>query len=337
MNKIKEFLTTEKNNLKVEREEKESNIYRCQLNIESIDNAIKKLEEQIDDTANIFKPASDNESDEEREIRSLEERRESLQKDIEVMKKRITIIDNRLDKIGEVDKEVPLYDVNGYKMLSIRESERQRIARDIHDSVVQKMTALVHKSEFVQMVMDSDSQRAKLELEVINKTMRECIDELRDIIYDLRPMALDDVGFKTALRRYISQCQSQTEMNIAINMDKLDEACVDSVIGLSVFRIIQELTSNSIKYSKGSNIDISIESDAEGNTITICHKDDGSGYDSEKVNNESMEKINSGFGLAIIKERVKLLNGIIKCSHDNGTCNIIRIPCIPHTEEKSNE
>ena len=182
MNKIKEFLTTEKNNLKVERKKKESNIYRCELNIASIDDAIKKLELQVDNTINVFKPADKNESDEMREIRLLKERRDSLQKDIDVMKKRVVIIDNRLDKIGEVDKEVPLYDVNGYKMLSIRESERQRIARDIHDSVVQKMTALIHKSEFVQMVMDSDPQRAKLELEVINKTMRECIDELRDII-----------------------------------------------------------------------------------------------------------------------------------------------------------
>ena len=57
MNKIKEFLTTEKNNLKVERKEKESNIYRCELNIASIDDAIKKLELQVDNTINVFKPA----------------------------------------------------------------------------------------------------------------------------------------------------------------------------------------------------------------------------------------------------------------------------------------
>ena len=297
MNKIKEFLTTEKNNLKVERKEKESNIYRCELNIASIDDAIKKLELQVDNTINVFKPADKNESDEMREIRLLKERRDSLQKDIDVMKKRVVIIDNRLDKIGEVDKEVPLYDVNGYKMLSIRESERQRIARDIHDSVVQKMTALIHKSEFVQMVMDSDPQRAKLELEVINKTMRECIDELRDIIYDLRPMALDDVGFKTTLSRYINQCESQTDMNITI--------------------------------------DISVSSD--NNEIVINHKDDGKGYDDDAVNRDNREKHNSGFGLAIIKERVKLLNGVIDCSHDSGTCNIIRIPCVSHTEEESNE
>lgn len=270
-----------------------------------------------------------------REIRLLKERRDSLQKDIDVMKKRVVIIDNRLDKIGEVDKEVPLYDVNGYKMLSIRESERQRIARDIHDSVVQKMTALIHKSEFVQMVMDSDPQRAKLELEVINKTMRECIDELRDIIYDLRPMALDDVGFKTTLSRYINQCDSQADMNITIDMEDLDESFVDDVIGLSVFRIIQELTSNSIKYSEGNNINISVSSD--NNEIVINHKDDGKGYDDDAVNRDNREKHNSGFGLAIIKERVKLLNGVIDCSHDSGTCNIIRIPCVSHTEEESNE
>ncbi len=64
-----------------------------------------KAELQVDNTINVFKPADKNESDEMREIRLLKERRDSLQKDIDVMKKRVVIIDNRLDKIGEVDKK----------------------------------------------------------------------------------------------------------------------------------------------------------------------------------------------------------------------------------------
>ena len=124
-------------------------------------------------------------------------------------------------------------------------------------------------------------------------------------------------------------------MNITIDMEDLDESFVDDVIGLSVFRIIQELTSNSIKYSEGNNINISVSSD--NNEIVINHKDDGKGYDDDAVNRDNREKHNSGFGLAIIKERVKLLNGVIDCSHDSGTCNIIRIPCVSHTEEESNE
>lgn len=322
-NKIKEFLSADIANLKAEKEEKMESIYRGELNIASIDEAIDRLIIQTDKTRDVFKPCEDGESDAMKEIRLLNEKKEGIRSDISVMKKRIVCIDNRLDKLKEMHNEMPSYDISGYKILAVRESERQRIARDIHDTVIQKMTALTHKTEFVQKVVDSDAQRAKLELEIINKVMHECIDELRDIIYDLRPMSFDDIGFKSTVRRYIDECMKTTQMNISIDMDKLDESSLDNVIELSAFRIIQELTNNSIKYSEGANITIVLMSDK--GTFTIKHSDDGKGYSDEDMHTES---VNSGFGLAIVKERVKLLNGDIVTDHSGGTVNLITIPCM---------
>ena len=80
----------------------------------------------------------------------------------------------------------------------MQELDRQRIARDIHDTVVQNMTALIRKQEFISRLMDKDMNRAKLELSSSINMMKDNIEELRNIIFDLRPMALDDLGFKAA-------------------------------------------------------------------------------------------------------------------------------------------
>lgn len=324
MSKIKEFLSVELSNLKAEKEENQSNISRCEFNIESINDTIERLQSQIDSTRGVFKPLDEKDSDEQREILSLCEKKESIQKDIDIMKKRIVCIDNKIKALAEVESDEEPIDIGGYKMLSIRENERQRIARDIHDSVIQKMTALIHKTEFIQKVIDTDAPRAKLELEVINMVMHECVDELRDIIYDLRPMSLDDIGFKETIARYINQSNSITDMDIHLNTDGMSDEKINNIIAVSALRIIQELTSNSMKYSKGKNIDIAIYT--ENNCLVIDHRDDGSGY--MQAANADENNVNTGFGLAIVRERVKMLNGEIKCEHEKGTHNMIRIPCL---------
>lgn len=320
MDKIKKYLFVELANLKSERDENLRNIYRGKLNIESIDEAIKKIRMEQDSTGDVFKP-SESKADDDREILSLCERKESIQRDIDVLEKRIVCIDKKMEQLAELQNDEASVNIDGYQMLSIRENERQRISRDIHDSVLQKMTALIHKTEFTQKVMDSDVSRAKLELEIVNKVMRECVDELRDIVYNLRPMALDDIGFKETLERYVNQCSSMTDMNITLNLDNLNDDNIDNIIQITAFRIIQELTGNSIKHSEGNNINITIYTDKDN--LVIEHADDGNGYSDE---NSVVGDINTGFGLAIIKERVKLLNGDIQCEHTDGTKNVITIP-----------
>lgn len=328
MDKIKKFLFVELENLKAEKEENLRNIYRGELNIESIDKAIEALRLELDATGDVFKPAEGEESNIEKEIRSLQSRKESIQEDIDVIRKRLIVNDNKMNMLADLRKGEDSVDVSGYKMLSIRENERQRIARDMHDTVVQKITAMIHKTEFVQHIMDTDMPRAKLELEVVNKALHECVDELRNLIYDLRPMSLDDIGFKDTIAKCINKLSANTDINIILNMDNLIEDNIDSVIQISVFRIIHELTTNSIKHSEGQNIRIDIYN--EGDKLIIKHVDDGKGY---VIPNSELSDVSTGFGLAIIKERVKLLNGDIKCEHENGTINIISIPCTQITTE----
>ena len=80
-------------------------------------------------------------------------------------------------------------DVNGLKLLETQEIERKRIARELHDSTVQNLTNLVHKTELCTKLVDLDPIRAKLELQTMINTIKTTINDMRNIIYDLRPMS----------------------------------------------------------------------------------------------------------------------------------------------------
>lgn len=84
-------------------------------------------------------------------------------------------------------------------VFEIQELDRRRIARDLHDTSLQNLSHLIHKLELVSMYMDKDMIRAKLELASVSKNINHIIDEIRMVIYDLRPMVFDDLGLKMRL------------------------------------------------------------------------------------------------------------------------------------------
>ena len=338
MKKIVKFFQKELNSCNENKAEIENEIHRAGLDIEFVRKTKKQIISESDSTCNIFYANGNDVTFVTREISSLKQKEEDLtnfisnkKTELEKIQKRIDSISEMIsecDKINYIDKSV-VQDVN---IIQIQEAERQRIARDIHDSIVQKLVALIHKSEFAMRVVDSDPLRAKLEIDVINKIVRECIDELREIISNLRPMSLDDLGLEITLRRNIAQICNTTDMRIDLNYNVIDAVNIEPIVAVTVLRIIQELCSNAIKYSKGSEINIKISS--QDNSLNISFEDDGVGFlgfDDNSISNNT----NSGFGLPILKERVKLLNGCIefgKNSENKGARYDIQIPF--HKEEK---
>lgn len=146
--------------------------------------------------------------------------------------------------------------------------------------------------------------------------IKESINELRNIIYELRPMSVDDLGFKNAIMNMIDKFNRESNVITyysSINFD--DELSIDSNLIISILRIINELNSNAIKYSNGTEIIINVT--LKDNNVIIEFKDNGKGFD--YYNTVYDKNKNSGFGLTMLKERVALLNGNIKYIYDNGS------------------
>ena len=88
-------------------------------------------------------------------------------------------------------------------IINLNEMDRKRIARELHDSTNQNMVCMIHKIELASRFIDTDPIRVKLELGTIKKYLKENIDELRNLVYDLRPMSFDDLGFEVLLKQYL--------------------------------------------------------------------------------------------------------------------------------------
>lgn len=310
-------------------------------NIESekIDSKIKEINNNMDMALEVFSPHTRINDFTKDELHSLSVQKKNLIEENENIIAEVAKITSELKEldevIGEFDdficneedednleseyeeyEKLDLEKFSGYEILEKQEIEKQRIARELHDSPIQVLTNCIHKVELCSKVIDIDPIRTKLELEILSNTIRSTINEMRSIIFDLRPMAFDDLGFEITLERIINQIKNDCKMNIDINYSGVKRK-INSVKGLTIVRLIQEACNNSVKHSKGKNINIAFEYEDE--FIKILVEDDGKGFD--------ISKQSEGFGLSIMKERVYLLDGKFKIeSNDKGTKICIQIP-----------
>ena len=248
--------------------------------------------------------------------KELKRKKESLEFENHQLLDEIAILDERLTSINEVILVDPF--LNRFAFLNMQEKERQRIARDLHDSSLQNLIHLIHSIELSTMFIDKDPQRAKLELKTIADKIRAIIKEMRETIYDLRPMEFDDLGFKEAVQNMIDKQQRETNIFINLEMDH-DIAVKSDLIFSNIYRIIRECISNAIKHSSAKEINIKLFE--KGNLFYVEVIDDGVGFCAFSKNS-----INN-FGLQILEERVQLLKGELKIdSSDTGTNIKISIP-----------
>ena len=237
--------------------------------------------------------------------------------------KKIKEIEDILSEKSTYKKQKAKY--TSYDLINYVETERQRISGDIHDSIIQNLTALMYKIELIKKVMDTDHNRAKLELEAGNKIVKDCIGELRNIIFNLHPMSLDDLDTKSVFYDFIQKIKTSTNMIVDFKY-KSDVEHVNNSIVVVLLRIIQELCNNSIKHSDGSRIDINVN--ISNNLITIVQSDDGIGYDYNLIDKPKTTTDNTGYGLILLKEKVGLINGTISVNtkKEGGTEYKLTVP-----------
>jgi two-component system sensor histidine kinase DegS len=223
----------------------------------------------------------------------------------------------------------------GLSILEAQEIERQRIARDLHDSTVQNLTSLVHKAELCIKLIDIDSIRAKLELNAMSNTIKTVINEMRGIIYNLKPMSLDDIGLTVTVERFASRLMDLNSINVIVRSNEETKE-IHPVIKLTLFRIIQEACNNVMKHANATTINIDIIYDEY--LVNVSIKDNGSGFNINNTHSEE-EGHTSSFGLSIIKERISLLSGTveIKSEQDKGTTVTVSAPLTIYEGDKNEQ
>ena len=200
-----------------------------------------------------------------------------------------------------------------------QELDRKRIASELHDTSLQDLTHIIHQLELTGLFIDVDKTKAKLELEDISNQLRKIIQDIRNTIFDLRPMSFDDLGLEEAINEYIDFLQKKYPIIINAKIDDINY--LDEKKKLAIYRIIQEGLSNSSKHADARFVKLRLTDNKS--SIIIIISDDGKGMDEEQI-----EKNNTHYGLSILKDRVSYLKGniMITSNKEEGTEIKVTIP-----------
>jgi two-component system sensor histidine kinase DegS len=168
--------------------------------------------------------------------------------------------------------------------------------------------------------------KTRVELKELKELVRCSLREIRKIIFDLRPMSLDDLGLIPTIQRYLANYRTDTSIEVALHYNN-EIIETKGIIDVALFRIMQEALNNVKKYSKADKVCIMIDNDGE--VVTMKIKDNGIGFDVDEV----LKGINlsddmKGFGLHSMRQRVELLNGSFEIVSvaDKGTEITVKIP-----------
>ena len=200
------------------------------------------------------------------------------------------------------------------------EDERQRIARELHDGIGQNLHLIRLKLKTIE---ESQTKNfSETDYNVLFNSIESSISELKEIIYNLKPKNLDEVGLGHSLRILTKRISEETGIKGIVDIYGIEER-LSKKLELTLYRIVQEAISNIVKHSKATEFNIQIIYDKD--IIKLIISDDGIGFDPAHTNHKSNS---SGFGLLNMQERISIYNGKLKIdsSQGNGTLIITEIP-----------
>lgn len=208
------------------------------------------------------------------------------------------------------------------KVIDAQEEERKRIARELHDETIQSLAALIVGIKTVDTMLKTNEQGAGEMLDDLKVSANTTIKELHQIIYDLRPSLLDDLGLIPALQWYVDVKLNAHGIDATVDISGTQVRVLPE-IEIAVFRIIQEAITNILKYSKATSASLAILFTDSSLSVTI--EDNGVGFD---VANTLDNPDKRGLGLLGMRERAEVIGGsfALRSSQGNGTTIIVDIP-----------
>ncbi len=185
-------------------------------------------------------------------------------------------------------------------IINAQEAERQRLSRQMHDGPAQALSNFILQSEIAMRLMDIDVAKAREELSSLKISAMGTFQKVRNFIFELRPMMLDDLGLVPTIRRYADTFKEQTGLDVNVTITGAERR-LQSYLEVMIFRALQELMGNAARHGQASLIKIQV--DMGDGTIRASVDDNGKGFDPESIKREG------SLGLKLIKERVEMVGG----------------------------
>lgn len=209
----------------------------------------------------------------------------------------------------------------GVKILEAQENERKRIARDIHDGPAQHMANAIMKVDICTRIIKKDIDEGLKELADLKQSVKAALKEVRGIIFDLRPMSLDDLGLNQTIRETVASIAEESGIDIQLKLKALKME-VESIIQVAVYRIIQEIFNNIKKHSKAKHVEVALDFGTK--YLLLIISDDGVGFDVDETLARVKTK-GTSYGLIGILDRVNQLQGEIQIKSEYGVGTIYNV------------
>lgn len=263
----------------------------------------------------------DKRDDLERRLRSLSDTIERADHIVNQVNVVLNYLVSDLKNVGQALEKAKLKQDFSMRIIAAQEDERKRLSREIHDGPAQMMAHVLMRSDLIERVYrEKGIDQALKELRDLKSNVRNALSEVRRIIYDLRPMALDDLGVVPTLKKYLSTVEEYNS-GVTIHFQSIGaDRRLSPDIEVSLFRLVQEGVNNAVKHAMPQEIWVKLEWRAD--KVNVVVKDNGTGFDKNK-----MAKGQS-FGIIGMQERLELLRGTMKVSTElhKGSTFLFQVP-----------
>lgn len=185
-------------------------------------------------------------------------------------------------------------------LVNAQETERQRLSRQMHDGPAQALSNFILQAEIAMRLMEVDANQARDELNNLKTSAMGTFQKVRNFIFELRPMMLDDLGLAPTIRRYADAFKEQTGIDVSV-MITGSERRLQPYLEVMLFRAIQELLGNAARHGQATQVKVLL--DMGEDRVRVSVDDNGKGFDPD-----SYQQGNS-LGLKLIRERAEMLGG----------------------------
>lgn len=255
------------------------------------------------------------------QIEQLQARREHLSQYAGLLRKILEI--GAFGPISQPDAGKSSSAASILRIIDAQEQERKRLARHMHDGPAQSLTNLILQAEICERLFDTDPSRARTELAALRNAVNVTFQKVREFIFELSPMMLDDLGLVPTLRRYIQDFGEKTGLSIQLNTMGAERR-LPSQIEILLFRSIQELLGNIHRHAQASRAQIMLEFAQDA--VDVMVEDDGIGFLPDDVLSEDAPT--NKLGLRTLRQQMTMLGGTfdVDSSPTKGTRISIHLP-----------
>ena len=252
---------------------------------------------------------------------------EKLEGDLKHLQENSDYVQRAMEILGanpdiEIQEDTPKSkgDVMG-RIIQAQEEERRKISRQIHDGPAQVLSNFILQTEIAVRLFENDPEKARVELDSLKESAATSFAKVRDFIFELRPMMLDDLGLVPTVKRYAEAFKEKSGLEITV-VSTGQEQRLEPHREVIIFRALQTVLANTRDHAQATQVKVMI--DLDETQIRASIEDNGKGFDPETIQDEEY----ATRGLSLLVDQIEGLDGTIEIdsSPGEGTRIAITLP-----------